>query len=393
MILKKLSFLFAGSALLFLGSCIQEEPLNAECDILGVDTVWMNENKSILIGTPIITNTSVSFNIQKGADRTKLNPKFYLTPGAQLTMDNSGLPIDANGVPRNFSSPQTYTAHSEDGRWSKDYTVSFNYPQPITLCSFEYYELDASKRYQVWYEIDKEDHANPRRDYWATGNAGYALTGMGDAPAKYPTYSFLQGHKGNCVKLETCATGSFGAGVNMPIAAGNIFIGEFRASQAMLFPRKATRFGLQLVGGKPLFLSGYYKYTAGKTFTDKLGKVDPHRKDTCDIYAVLYEVNPEKFVPLNGDDVLTSDRIVSMARIANPGEPGEWKKFVEPFRPMNGKTFEEDKLRKDGYAIAIVATSSRQGAYFEGAVGSVLYVDELKITWEGDTLPEQPQSH
>ena len=73
-----------------------------------------------------------------------------------------------------------------------------------------------------------------------------------------------------------------------------------------------------------------------------------------------------------------------MARIDNPGEPAEWKHFSEPFRPMNGKRFDENRLRADGYAIAVVATSSRQGAYFEGAVGSTLYVDELRIVWEGE---------
>ena len=118
--------------------------------------------------------------------------------------------------------------------------------------------------------------------------------------------------------------------------------------------------------------------------------MDNSRKDTCDIYAVIYEVDPTKFEPLNGDDVLSSKRIVSMARIDNPGEPQEWKRFVEPFRPMNNKSFEEERLRNDGYAIAIVATSSRQGAYFEGAIGSILYIDELRVTWEGDELEKNP---
>ena len=384
MIIKKLSLILAGCSLICFTSCIQEEPLNAECDILSVDSTWINKNKNILIGSPIITNNSVSFSIQKGTDRTELDPIFELTPGAKLTMLQNGIQMDANGSTRDFSSPQIYKTISEDGYWTKDYTVTFNYPQPITLCSFEHFELDQSKRYQVWYEVDREDQANPRRDYWASGNAGFALTGMGKQATDYPTASDPQGYKGNGIRLETRSTGSFGEGVNMPIAAGNIFIGEFKAGQAMIWPRKATRFGLQLVGGKPLYLSGYYKFTAGKVFTDKLGKVDETRKDTCDIYAVLYEVNPEKFEPLNGDDVLTSQRIVSLARIDNPGEPQEWKRFMEPFRPMNGKEFEEERLRNDGYAIAIVATSSRQGAYFEGAIGSVLYVDELRIIWEGD---------
>lgn len=149
-------------------------------------------------------------------------------------------------------------------------------------------------------------------------------------------------------------------------------------------PREATAFGLQLVGGKPVKLTGYYKYKAGETFTDAHYNVCPDRKDTADIYAVVYEVDPQKFVSLNGDDVLTSDRIVMMARIADPGEPAEWKRFEEPFRLLPGKTFSDERLRNDGYAITVVCTSSRQGAYFEGAVGSTLYVDELRVVWEGE---------
>ena len=34
------------------------------------------------------------------------------------------------------------------------------------------------------------------------------------------------------------------------------------------------------------------------------------------------------------------------------------------------------------YAIAVVASSSKDGAFFEGAVGSTLFVDEIKIEWE-----------
>lgn len=370
-------------AVLLLNSCIKDEALNAECDITGVDSLWLDAHKSQLIGLPIVTNTSVSFTIQKGTDRTALDPSFYLTPGATLTATVEGVEVPGNGITRDFSSPQSYTVHSEDGVWSKNYQISFNYPQPITLCSFEHFTLDSSERYQTWFEVDPEDTQNPQRDYWASGNGGYALVGIAKQPADYPTASHPLGVQGNCIKLETRRTGSFGDMVKMPIAAGNIFIGSFDASIAMKKPREATHFGLQLVGGKPVTLEGYYKYTAGETFTDKNKKVCPERHDTADIYAVLYEVDPADFQALNGDDVLSSPRIVMMARIDNPGEPAEWTHFVEPFRMMPGKEFKEERLRNDGYAIAVVATSSRQGAYFEGAIGSTLYVDELRVVWEG----------
>lgn len=383
---KLLLFLQAFILLGCFTSCIQDEPLNAECDITGVDSVWLGQHKQMIIGEPIVTNDHVSFSIQQGTDRSALAPKFYLTEGARLTMTVDGQEVDANGATRDFASPQQYTVHSQDGKWHKTYTVAFNYPKPIGKLSFEHCALDAKQDFYEWYEVDASDETNPRRNYWATGNSGYKFCGLAKSPTDYPTVTHDLGVEGKCVKLTTLSTGEFGMQLAkpMPIAAGNIFIGEFRSAQAVLFPRQATRFGLQLVGGKPIKLTGYYKYKAGEVFTNTQNEVCPDRKDTADIYAVVYEVNPQKFVPLNGDEVLTSDRIVMMARIANPGEPAEWKQFEEPFRLLPGKTFSDERLRNDGYAITVVCTSSRQGAYFEGAVGSTLYVDELRVVWEGE---------
>lgn len=389
--MKKITCLMMSALTLCLTSCIKDEALNAECDIVGVDSTWLAANSTIMIGAPILTNDYLSFNIQKGSDRSALAPKFYLTPGATITATVDGVEVPGNGLVRDFVSPQQYVVHSEDGNWHKTYTVAFNYPKPITTCSFEHFALESTGRYYQWFEIDELDEQNPRRDCWGTGNAGYALTGMGKQPSDYPSAPYEVGVRGNCVKLVTRDTGSFGEGTHMPIAAGNLFIGEFRASQAMLFPRKATRFGLQLAGGEPIWFSGFYKYTAGEVFTDGKKNVCPERHDTCDIYAVLYEVDPAKFEALNGDNVLSSSRIVSLARIAEPGEPQEWTFFKEPFMVRPGKVFSEERLRNDGYAIAIVASSSREGHYFEGAVGSTLYIDELRITWRGEAEPTREE--
>ena len=370
---------FLGAALTF-SSCIQDEPLNAECDITGIDSLWLGNHKAMIIGDPIVTNTTVSVTVKKGTDRTQLDPMFYLTPGAQIFITGEGTP--GNGVMRDFTSPQLYTVRSEDGNWSKDYTVSFNYPHPISVCSFEHFVLDDGGKFYQWHEMDPSDEQNPRRNYWATGNAGFAMSGMAKTAEDYPTAPNPLGVRGNCVRLRTSDTGAFGASTRMPIAAGNIFIGEFKTSQAMLFPRKATRMGLQLVGGEPVMLTGYYKYTPGEVFYDKNKEVVEGRRDKCDVYAVLYEVDPAKFAPLNGDDVLTSDRIVSVARLENPEEPKEWTRFELPFVMREGKTFDRERMNNDGYAITIVASSSRDGQVFEGAIGSELFIDELEIVWK-----------
>lgn len=388
--------LFMQAALLLctLNSCIQDEPLNAECDITGVDTLWLQQNRNLIKGNPRIDNYRVTFTVPYDADRSALAPKFYLTPGARLTAMVDGVEVaDANGMTRDFNTPQTYTAHSQDGQWSKSYEVSFGSEAPIEKLDFENFELDPSGRYQVWFEMDANDASNPRRNYWASGNPGYNLTGFGSSPEVFPTTAAEDGVSGKCIKLETKDTGTYGMNTRpkMPIAAGNLFIGEFELSKASRYPRKATKFGLSLVRKKPVKLEGYYKYKAGAKFTDAKKKVQPTMHDTADIYAVVYEIDPDNFVPLDGDNILTASNIALMARIDKPAEfegdmselaAADWVRFSEPFKPMNGKEFDAERLARGGYAIAIVMTSSRQGAYFEGAIGSTLYVDQLRVVYE-----------
>lgn len=388
-------------ALPMLQSCIQDEPLNAECDITGVDSTWMEEHRDIIKSSDIQNNAVTFLLSSRDINRAALNPKFTLTEGARLTAIVDGQEIDANGIMRDFNTTQIYTTHSQDGKWSKDYNVSFQLP-PIVYeewpFSFENFELDASNRYQEWYELDANDPNNPRRNYWASGNPGFAITGKGKQVSDYPTVAIENGVQGKGLKLTTRETGWKVTG--MPIAAGNLFIGTFNASVAAISQKKAleaTKFGLPIVSKKPIRLEGFYKYKAGKDFTDTKMKVHPEMHDTADIYAVVYEIatrsemeaDPtKKFVPLDGSNVLTSDRIVLMARIDCPTEfegdmadleASDWIEFQEDFKAMNGKEFSLERLADDGYAIAIVMTSSRQGAYFKGAVGSTLYVDEIKV--------------
>ncbi len=403
--MKRISLLLTLlTSLLALHSCIQEEPLNAECDITGIDSLWLKENSKV-ISTYDINNNAVNFNIKRkvngqAVSRESFAPKFTLTLGASITAQVNGVEVEANGLTRNFDTEQRYTTHSEDGKWSKIYSVSFSYlPLPTTewKLSFENHELETAKqRYQTWYEMDANDTSNPRRNWWSTGNPGFAICGMAQTPADYPSCVDSAGVEGKCVKLVTRSTGNFGKRTSMPIAAGNLFIGTFNASVAAVSQAKAlqaTKFGLPIVQSRPLRLEGYYKYKAGDTFTDSKLNVLAEQHDTADIYAVVYynrdEKDTTKVVTLDGANVLSSPRIVYLARIDAPVEfagdlkdlpASDWVQFSEEFKPFG--TQEMDIAHPELYSIAVVMTSSRQGAYFKGAVGSTLYVDELKVVYE-----------
>ena len=374
---KYLFFLLLTTVFSF-SSCIQDEAPNAECDIVSVDVAWLDEYKDIMIGKPIVKNDIVKISIKEGTsleELENLEPVFMLTPGAKIEKIGEPVRNGESGVIMH------YRIYSEDGNWSKDYKVTFTIRTVIPtdkVFSFENYSLDSNNKYYVWNEFVN----NTLLDWWSSGNEGYKMAAFGKPATAYPTVIDENGLSGNCIKLTTCKTNGIAAAAGMPIAAGNIFLGEFDNTNAMKAPLEATRFGLQIIPAKPISMKGYYKYTPGATFTDVKNNVIENRRDTCAIYSVLFEVDPDNFIPLNGRDITSSNRIVLIAEIQNPGEPTEWTEFSIPFESRNGKEFDYEKLANNEYAITVVASSSKSGAFFEGAVGSTLFVDELKIEWE-----------
>lgn len=375
---KTLFFAFIVFATSFLfTSCIQEEAPSAECDILAVKATWLEENKEILSGKPMISNNAVRFyvNEETNVETLKtLDPEFELTPGAHIEKLDR---IKMNGERGVYL---FYKTTSEDGKWSKEYEVSFTKQTVIdTEATFSFEHFAIEKKYYVWHE---EDNKGTKLSWWASGNAGFSMSGQGKTPADFPTSVDSAGIKGYGVKLTTRSTGTFGKMMKMPIAAGNIFIGEFLTANATKAPLEATRFGFTIAPSKPVSLTGYYKYTPGEVFTNKAMEEITDRRDTCAIYSVLYEIDPNNVVTLDGSNVLSSERIVLVAQLETPGEESEWTEFEIAYKEANGNTFDYKKLENGEYAITVVASSSKDGAYFEGAVGSTLCIDEVKINWE-----------
>lgn len=364
-------------------SCIRKEAANTEADI--ETCVILNEQGEPdpnIKGNVIISNTRVIAQATPIIDLTKLALGVTLTEGATITPDPKEV--------KDYSLPQSFVVTSEDGEWQKTYQVSvdtFDLPVKYT---FELAELNKDNKYNVFYETIDGQGANFRQDIWASGNGGYAITGVAKQPEEFPTISVLEGKKGKGVCLETKSTGGFGEMVKMPIAAGNLFIGDFQVANATSKPLEATRFGMPF-GKKPIRLTGWYKAKRGEQLTSvgSDGKAVPvEGKDACDIYAVLYESEGLKQNTLDGGNVLNSPNIVALARLTNPKmhESGTDMSMVE-YEPFDvefefKKPFDAEKSKYYKYNLTVVFTSSIQGAYFIGAVGSVLYVDEVQVVCE-----------
>lgn len=394
----KLKNVLAGMTLcLAVTSCIQDEALNVEAAIDGCS------GTSIQLSTINTSRKTASIYVSKLTDLSALEIKFELPDGASI---EPVAPAPNDDAPKyDFSTSQVpitpeqtlvqyrrnFRVTSESGTTEAIYSITIIKSELPTDYHFENIE-DGNQYYQEFYEFNPE---KAEMLQWASGNPGFKLTGRAKSPFDYPTIQ-TEGYRGKGVKLETKSTGDFGAGVQMPIAAGNLFIGSFDVGNALKDAMKATKFGFPFYK-HPISLEGYYKFKPGTDYTSyKIIKDDEGKekksffidksmegKDKGDIYAVLYEANSlEDF--LDGSNSLISTKIVSIARISSMINTDTWTHFDLKFENRPGKTIDNEALKAGKYKLAVVFSSSVNGADFKGSVGSTLWIDEVTIHCEED---------
>ena len=401
-------------------SCIQEEALNTECDIL---TCTVPE--SILESPVVVDNNTVTLRIRPTGDISQLAPEFTVTEGATIT--------PASGTPQDFLNAENhtvyYTVTSQDGEWSKKYPVRVIQKEIPSVYKFNGTRLNLGEdnkgdKYSILVERDENGEEVMT---WASGNPGYAFCGVAVINAKkdygypddpltymqhiwkyFPTravyaedvvqkmnpedgYSYFYNPDGTYAKpefirLTTCSTGSFGAIVGMPIAAGNLFQGFFDLGLAIGNACGATKFG-EPYHYVPVKLQGRYRYKAGPVFKNKAGQV-LDRKDIFSIYALFFESEPGKVDYIDGyihKKNFQHDNLVSVALMKDARESDEWVTFEIPFEAaVNGSQLDREKLGQGLYKIGIVISSSVDGDTFQGAVGSTLDIADLRIINEYD---------
>lgn len=261
---------------------------------------------------------------------------------------------------------------------------SFNFDDNFELATIK--EGDVFPFY-AWAETDA------KIKWWASGNAGFRVTGLKVQPLEYPTCPELKtGIDGNnCIKLATLSTGSLGSMVNMPIAAGNLFAGTFDTESAMKEPLSATRMGLPYAH-KPIRMTGFYKYVRGAVMQDRSGDPLVGEFDYPDFYCVVYRNTDEQGNPVQLDGNILSediksnphkDKIVGMGRIKSEDiviNGNKWESFSIPI--VYTKDISEEEVFDYKFNTAIVFSSSIRGAEFIGAPGSTLWIDNVKLECE-----------
>ena len=371
-------------------SCIKDEAPNNECDI---ESAWVEgaeleklfykpaEMRKENISS---TETSITFIVRSMAMvPTEIPVNFKITDKASIEPASGSLQDFTKG-------PVTYTVTSEDGQWNRTYKVAFTEPiLPKSKFSYEYADtaeggIFIMNKYHRFYELDENGE---KLRFWASGNPGFALSLFsGAGPKQFPTYRTENGFEGNGVRLQTMYTGDFGKGMGKPIAAGNLFLGRFILDHAMMDPLKATEFGVQW-DRDPLRITGYYKYKPGSKYTNAAMEVIPDCIDEASIYAVFYNnIDPDgNQYFLDGEDVADLDKIIDnpqvykVARVPSLPPTDQWTRFEMFFE---GRDAPEELVANKNCNLAIVFSSSKNGAQFEGAIGSLLYIDEVEVSYE-----------
>lgn len=367
-----------------LTSCFKDEAPNAECDITKA-WVHIDEpegtffNESDTLKNVMYSDSRIFFAVKPNSDITALSPKFEITPGATISPENGSVHDFSQG-------PVEYTVTSEDGQWSRKYSVMFGLPEIPLEYDFENASVytNGTITYNKWF--DKCDIGGGKTidmEVFSSANAGYALSKSSTPVDEYPSVS-EDGFEGKGLRLTTCSTGSWGLLMRRPLAAGNFFIGEFDVSVALTNTLHTTHMGRPFAK-KPLKVSGMYKYKAGDVFWRFVNyKIEEHPeiKDRAAIYAVLYRNRDDEGNPvmLYGEDSKTNPNIVGLAEMEEIPETNSWTPFEITFNYT--EDIDPELLEAQGYNLTIVFTSSTDGAYYEGAPGSTLHIDNVKITCE-----------
>ena len=323
---------------------------------------------SLVIVQPTIDeeNKTITFMV---ADTTKDDYLKALVPTIKISEGATISP--ASGVAQDFSNGKvvTYTVTAENGT-KTEYKVSV--AGRGIFFDFE--------DWTVATENQPEDKTFYEANGWASCNAAvHLIKALGsyagiNYKGIYPVNSTDDGHNGKAAIMESVDTqGGNMMGQKVPkVTAATIFLGTFNAGAAMSGAMKATEFGI-MYAQKPEKVNGYYKYTPGKEFYDTDGQLVEGKTDKCALSAVLYEVE-NKDETLDGSNIYTSDKIVAIAKFESDKTTEEYT----PFELILDYKKDYDPTKK--YKFAVIFSASADGAAYNAAVGSKLWIDDVLIT-------------
>lgn len=371
---KKLTLWLCLAITLF-SSCIKDEPLNREADIVEVTV-----DDPTFLDRSISEDNRIELIMADTADLTKVAPILTLAPHATVTPE-SGTMFDLSN-----QKEVEYTVTSQDGLYQKKYTLKIGEMRQVH--DFEEWKTAGSAAYPYPILTDPT---------WSNANSGVVMALVVGALKnfeRYPTKDTTLCVNGKyAASLQTISGGKV-LGKSYPIFAGNLFRGDFSAN--MSNPLKSLRLGRNQPeeAGRPVAFKGFYKYTPGPVMTGTDGLEIPDRTDEMSMYAAIFWVEkgtaPSQGY-LDGETILTSKQVVARAEWSPEAEGMIEKEAINGYTEFSIPFLYTDTIdyKKYDYRLTIVCSSSKDGNLYQGAVGSTLLVDDLSIACDPYIKPEE----
>lgn len=233
-------------------------------------------------------------------------------------------------------------------------------------------------------DVPKLIYGSGETMFWDSGNHGSQKVSR-----NVTTPDATVRHSGNySAKLSSIYASMLGIG---QFAAGNIFIGQYLDTQMDGLNGHGVLGLGRPFASRPLALRGYIRYISGNV--DKGGdKIANGTQDKGIIYVALTDGEGEefngtrwsfviktkesKFFDKNGANVVAYGDKIWVASTEGEG----MHEFIIPF--------EYKSMERIPNRIMLVAAASQFGDYFQGSTGSVMWLDDLELIYEGSKLPE-----
>ncbi len=291
---------------------------------------------------------------------------FMLVP-SEITVSNFASVNPEVGEVQDFSAPVDYFVTAEDGSVSV-YSVKVlrggSQPQ-LDNSSFEDWYTET-----VGFSTVEQPGVDKASTIWGTANRGLAL---GGAPGNTSKQVRLNS---NYAKMESVAAPAL-----VRIAAATIFTGKFKDGfPSVSDPRSNITLGTPF-SARPLSFSFSYTYQPGASNEDGNGNPLSYG-DQCDIYLFL-ENREGSEVKRVGTAWFRSGTAVlewSKENVAIKYGPLEafdpWYAYAQP---AQGEAWGDGT--ETVTHITILATSSFEGDFFNGAIGSTLELDDIELVY------------
>lgn len=234
----------------------------------------------------------------------------------------------------------------------------------------------------LWYKSGKTWYAGESgKSFWDSSNPG-TTTGAGALVNVNPTQgneTIVHTPGGKSAELKSQYASALNIG---KFAAASLYSGKFNS----LVGTKGAKidFG-QPFTSRPISLHGFFQYKPVKIDyvggNQPAGTVEKGDDDVCSIYIALakktYTVdntNTGTFIQFETDPNIIAYGELPLSECVNTN--GQWKEFTIPLKYKN--------LDEKPTHIIIVASSSKYGDYFTGGAGSIMYLDDMSLVYEGE---------